>query len=126
MIRKDIDTESLNLQNNSPIIPQKVILNTRNFYSNTEHSVQLQVCFSMCVLISPNETPITTKSINPSTDHHKTSQNSITLTHASNDDLHAEMITLKSFVVDQLHMLKKKQIKDKFYRITKTKRLSII
>ena len=44
----------------------------------------------------------------------------------SNDDLHAEMITLKSFVVDQMHMLKKKQIKDKFYRITKTKRLSII
>ena len=35
-------------------------------------------------------------------------QNSSNLTHASTDDLLAEKLTLKSFVVDQIYMFKKK------------------
>ena len=37
--------------------------------------------------------------------HPITSKNASNLTHASTDDLHAEMIPLKSFVVDQMCML---------------------
>ena len=58
-------------------------------------------------LISPNETPITTKLKNPSPDHQTTLQNSSNLTHARTDDLHSEMIALKSFAVNEMYMLKK-------------------
>ena len=96
---KDINTESLNSQNTSPIIPDK------SFYTPT---ISIPIPSTEKPLICPNETPITTKSTNPSPDHHKTSQNSSNLTHASANDLHAEMIAVKSFVEDQIHMLKKK------------------
>ena len=96
---KDIDTESLNLQNTSPFIPDK------SFYTGT---ISIPIPSRVKPLISPNETPITRKSTNPSSDHHKASQNSSNLTHASTDDLHAEIIALKSFVLDQISMLKKK------------------
>ena len=96
---KDIDTESLNLQSTSPFIPDK------SFYTGT---TSIPIPSSVKPLISPNETPITTKSTNPSPDHHRPSQNSSNLIHASTDDLHAEMIALKSFVLDQINMLKKK------------------
>ena len=43
-----------------------------------------------------------------SPDHHKASQNSSNLAHASTDDLHAEMIVIKSLEVDQIYMLKTK------------------
>ena len=45
---------------------------------------------------------------NPSPDYHTTLQNFINLTHASTNDLHVETIALKSFVVNQIYMLKKK------------------
>ena len=86
---KDIDTESLNLQNTSPIIPDK------SFYAPT---ISIPIPSTEEPLISLNETPIITKSTNPSPDHHKTSQYFSNLTHASTDDLHTEMIALKSFV----------------------------
>ena len=52
--KKDIDTESLNLQNTSPIIPDK------SFYLPT---ISIPIPNTEKLLISPNETPITTKSI---------------------------------------------------------------
>ena len=94
----DIDTGSLNFQNTSPIIPDK------SFYTLT---ISIPVPSNEKPLVSPNETPVTTKSTSPSPDRHKTSQNSSNLTHASTDDLHAEMIALKSFVVDQMYIHKK-------------------
>ena len=90
---KDIDTESLNLQNTSPIIPDKPCCTLTIFLPipNTEKR-----------LISPNGTPITIKLTNPSPAHHKTSQSSSKLTHVSTNDLHAEIIALKSFVEGQI------------------------
>ena len=76
---KDIDTESLNLQNTSPFIPDK------SLYTGT---ISIPILSSVKPLISPNETPITTKLTNPSPDHHKASQNCSNLTLASTDDLH--------------------------------------
>ena len=60
---KGIDTESLNLQYTSPIIPDK---------STYTHSTSISIPNTVNLVISPNETPITTKSINPSLDHQKT------------------------------------------------------
>ena len=96
---KDIDTESLNLQNTSAITPDK------SFYTPT---ISIPIPSTEKPLISLNETPITTKSTNPSPDHHKIPQNSSNLTHASTSDSHAELIALKSFVVNQIYMLIKK------------------
>ena len=59
-------------------------------------------------LISHNETIASTKSTNPSPYHQITSQNSSNLTHASIDDLHAEVTAWKRFAVDQIYILKKK------------------
>ena len=101
---KNIDTESLNLQKTSPIIPDK------SFCTPT---ISIPIPSTEKPLISPNGTPITTKLTNPSLDHYKTSQNSINLTHASTDDLHSEMIALKSLKI---------LMKNKFYQITKTER----
>ena len=48
-----------------------------------------------------------TKSTSPSPDHQTISQNLSNMIHASTDGLHAEMIARKSFVVDQIYVLKK-------------------
>ena len=48
------------------------------------------------------------KLTNSSPDHHKTSKSSNNLTYASTDNLHAEMTALNYFVLDEIHMLKKK------------------
>ena len=112
---KDIDTESLNLQNTSPIIPDK------SFYTPT---ISILIPSTQKSLISANETPFTRKSTNLSTDHHhKTPQNSSNLIHASTDDLHAEMI------FDLLQLVKyissrKRLMKNKFYRINKRKNVN--
>ena len=47
-----------------------------------------------------------TELTNPPPDHQITLQNSINLALVIADYLQAEMIALKSFVVDQIHMLK--------------------
>ena len=47
-----------------------------------------------------------TELTNPPPDHQITSQNSINLALVIADYLQAEMIALKSFVVDQIYMLK--------------------
>ena len=62
-----------------------------------------------------------TELTNPPPDHQITSQNSINLALVIADYLQAEMIALKSFVVDQIYMLKIKPYKIKFCRIMKTK-----
>ena len=90
---KDIETESLNLQNTSPIIPDKL------FYTPT---ISIPVLSTEKLLISPHETPITTKSTSPLRDQQKPSRNYNNLVRASTNDLHAEMIALKSFVVDEI------------------------
>ena len=61
---KDIDTESLNLQNTSPIIPDKPFCIP---------TISIPIPSTEKPLIFPNETPITTKLTNRSPDHHKTS-----------------------------------------------------
>ena len=76
---KYINTESWNLQNTSPIIPDK------SFYTPT---ISIPITSTENPLISPNENPVTTKSTKP--DHRKTSQNSSNLTHVGTDDLHAK------------------------------------
>ena len=75
------------------------------FYTPT---ISIPVPSTKNPLISSNETPITTKSINLSPDHQTNSQNSSNLAHTSTDDLHAELIALKSFAVDRIYMLKKR------------------
>ena len=70
---KDIDPESLSLQNTSPITPDK------SFYTPT---ISIPIPSTEKPLISPNEAHNTTQSTNPSTDLHKTSQNCSNLTHA--------------------------------------------
>ena len=62
-MKKKMDTESLNLQNTCPIIPDKSI------YKPT-YSISMPITENL--LISLNETPITTKFINPSPDHQTT------------------------------------------------------
>ena len=96
---KEIDTESLKIQNTSPTIPDKSICTPIIFIliPNTE-----------TLLISHNEAPIPTKLTNPSSDHQTISQNSVNITHAGTDDLCAEMITETSFVADRIYMLQKK------------------
>ena len=74
-------------------------------------------------LICPSETFITTERTNPSPDHHKTSQKSSNLTHVSTDDLYAEIIALKTFVVDQIYMLKKKSDKKQILTNNESKAL---
>ena len=60
---KDIDTESLNFQNTSPITPDK------SFYTAT---IFIPILSTEKPLISPKESLIKIKSTNPSLDHHKT------------------------------------------------------
>ena len=62
---KEIKTESLNLQNTSPIMPDK------SFYMPTTF---IPIPSTENPLIFPNETPITTELTNLSPDHQKTSQ----------------------------------------------------
>ena len=54
-------------------------------------------------------------------DHQTISQNVSNITYTSVDDLHAEMIALKLFVVDQFHMLQKKIDENQIYSIMETK-----
>ena len=54
-------------------------------------------------------------------DHQTISQNVSNITYTSVDDLRAEMIALKLFVVDQFHMLQKKIDENQFYSIMETK-----
>ena len=63
---KDIDTESLNFQNTSPITPDK------SFYTAT---IFIPILSTEKPLISPKESLIKIKSTNPSLDHHKTLTN---------------------------------------------------
>lgn len=54
-------------------------------------------------------------------DHQTISQNVSNITYTSVDDLRAEMIALKLFVVDQFHMLQKKYDENHIYSIMETK-----
>ena len=111
---KEIDTNLLNLQNTSSIRPDK------SFYTPT---IFIPIPSTENPLTSFKKTPITAKLTNSSPDNHKTSQNSSNLTYTSSNDIHIEMIALKSFVVDQIYMLKKKSDENKILSNNESKAL---
>ena len=81
------------------------ILNNTNLFIGETFTVSLILGFFVSLLLS----------IFYSFLQNKGSQNSSNLTHASTNDLHAEMIALKSLVVDQIFMLKKKYDEKQFF-----------
>lgn len=80
----------MSLQNASPIMPDKWVYLT---------TISIPLPSTEIPVIYPTESPVTIKLTDLSSDYQGTLQNSSKLTYASTDDLHVEMMALKSFVV---------------------------